>query len=181
MIITKSFGNTFFATTTPPWHPLTTIAASQCYLPRLPPDRNDRMVLVGCCMLGAGWVAPRWPLDDSGRHGREVLLAAHFVSVLCVVLHFRWLSKDMNSYLVSIHMSYEFICRIRTAYIWQITWIVLRDIILASIFLSYDTAWNQNSFFRFRARQMVISTIRILTQFVLQHKIRSFRNCAVHT
>ena len=25
---------------------------------------------------------------SSGRHGREVLLASHFVSVLCVVLHF---------------------------------------------------------------------------------------------
>jgi hypothetical protein len=104
-----------------------------------------------------------------------VLLATHFVSVLCVILHFTWLSKDMN------HMSYEFICRIRTAYLWQITWIVLRDIFLASIFLAYDTAWNQNFFFRFRARQMVISTIRIRTQFVLQHKIWSFRNCTVHT
>ena len=87
---------------------------------------------------------------SSGRHGREVLLAAHFGSVLCVVLHFTWLSNDMNSYLISIHMSYEFIRRIRTAYLWQITWI--------------------------GARQMVISTIRIRTQFVLQHKIRSFRN-----
>jgi hypothetical protein len=77
-----------------------------------------------------------------------VLLAAHFVS-LCVVLHFTWLSKDMNSYLISIHMSYEFICRIRTAYLWQITWIVLRDIFLASIFLAYDTAWYQNFFFAF--------------------------------
>ena len=117
---------------------------------------------------------------SSGRHGQEVLLAAHFVS-LCVVLHFTWLSKDKNSYLISIHMSYEFICRIRTAYLWQITWIVLRDIFLASIFLAYDTAWNQNFFFRFRARQMVISTICIRTQFVLQHKIRSFRHCTVHT
>jgi hypothetical protein len=60
-----------------------------------------------------------------------VLLAAHFFSVLCVVLHFTWLSKDMNSYLISIHMSYEFICRIRTAYLWQITWIVLRDVFFA--------------------------------------------------
>ncbi len=75
---------------------------------------------------------------SSGRHGREVLLASHFVSVLCVVLHFTWLSKDMNSYLISIHMPYEFICRIWTAYLWQITWIVLRDIFLASIFLAYD-------------------------------------------
>jgi hypothetical protein len=47
------------------------------------------MVLVGCCMLGAGWVAPRWPWDDGGRHGREVLLAAQFGSVLCVVLRGR--------------------------------------------------------------------------------------------
>ena len=59
--------------------------------------------------------------------------------------------------------------------------IVLRDIFLASIFLAYDTAWNRNFFFRFRARQMVISTIRIRTQFVLQHKIQSFRNCTVCT
>jgi hypothetical protein len=38
---------------------------------------------------------------SSGRHGWEVLLAAHFVSVLCVVLHFTWLSKDMNWYHVN--------------------------------------------------------------------------------
>ena len=44
---------------------------------------------------------------SSGRHGREVLLAAHFVSVLCVVLHFTWPSKDMNSYHINsyVHMN----------------------------------------------------------------------------
>jgi len=45
-------------------------------------------------MLGANWVAPRWPWDDGGRHGREVLLAAHFVSVLCVVLRGRHRRRD---------------------------------------------------------------------------------------
>ena len=62
------------------------IAASQCYLPCLPRQKRRPMVLVGYCMLGAGWVAPRWPWNNGGRHGQEVLLAAHFVSVLCVVL-----------------------------------------------------------------------------------------------
>jgi len=52
------------------------------------------MVLVGCCMLGAGWVAPRWSWDDGGRHGREVLLAAYFVSVLCIVLRGRHRRRD---------------------------------------------------------------------------------------
>ena len=56
-------------------------------LPATPPQTETTpMVLVDCCMLGAGWVAPRWPWDDGSRHGREVLLMAHFVSVLCVVL-----------------------------------------------------------------------------------------------
>jgi hypothetical protein len=65
-------------------------------LPATPPPRQKRqpMVLVGCCMPGAGWVAPRWPWDDGGRHGREVLLAAHFVSVLCVVLLGRHRRRD---------------------------------------------------------------------------------------
>ena len=65
-------------------------------LPAMPPPRQKRrpMVLVGCCMLGAGWVAPRWPWDDGGRHGLEVLLAAHFVSVLCVVLRGRHRRRD---------------------------------------------------------------------------------------
>ena len=52
------------------------------------------VLLVGCCMLCAGWVAPRWPWDDGGRHGREVLLVAHFVSVLCVVLRGRHRRRD---------------------------------------------------------------------------------------
>jgi len=51
-------------------------------------------LVVGCCMLGAGWVVPRWPWDNGGRHGQEVLLAAHFVSVLCVVLHVRHRRRD---------------------------------------------------------------------------------------
>ena len=57
-------------------------------LPATPPQTETMAdgLVVGCCMLGAGWVAPRWPCDDGGRHGREVLLVAHFVSVLCVVL-----------------------------------------------------------------------------------------------
>jgi len=69
-------------------------------LPATPPPRQKQrlMVLVGCCMLGARWVAPRRLWNDGGRHGWKMLLAAHFVSVLCVVLHFTWLSKDVNSY-----------------------------------------------------------------------------------
>jgi hypothetical protein len=52
--------------------------------------------LGGCCMLGAGWVAPRWPWDNGGRHGREARSAsgAHFVSVLCVVLRGRHRCRD---------------------------------------------------------------------------------------
>jgi hypothetical protein len=65
-----------------------------------------------------------------------VLLAAHFVGVLCVVLRdFRkiWI------HIISIHMFIwiHILWRIRTAYLWQITWIVLRDVFLASIFLAY--------------------------------------------
>ncbi len=88
---------------------------------------------------------------SSGRHGREVLLAAHFVGVLCVVLRdFR----KMWIHIISIHMLiWIHICRIRTAYLWQITWIVLRDVFLASIFLAYNT-WNQHFFFAF-ARENV--------------------------
>ena len=64
-------------------------------LPATPPQTETTpMVLVDCCMLGAGWVAPRWPWDDGGRHGREVLLVAHFVSVLCVVLRGRHRRRD---------------------------------------------------------------------------------------
>ena len=69
---------------------------------------------------------------SSGRHGREVLLAAHFVGVLCVVLRdFRkiWI------HIISIHMFiWIHICRIRTAYLWQITWIVLREVFLHLFF-----------------------------------------------
>ncbi len=56
-------------------------------LPATPPQIETTADGLGwLCMLGAGWEAPRWPWDDGGRHGREVLLAAHFVSVLGVVL-----------------------------------------------------------------------------------------------
>jgi len=146
-------------------------------LPATPPPRQKwrLIVFVGCCMLGEGWVAPRRQCDDGGRHGWEVLLAAHFVSVLCVVLHFTWLSKDMNSYVILIHMSYEFICRIRTAYLWKITWIVLRDVFLAAIFLVLEP----KLFFSLLRgkivwRQMVRSMHAV-------RKIRSIRNCKVHT
>jgi hypothetical protein len=64
-----------------------------------------------------------------------VLLAAHFVSVLCIVLRdFRkiWILIILIHMFIWIH-----ICRIRTAYLWQITWIVLRDVCFASIFLVY--------------------------------------------
>ena len=60
-------------------------------LPATPPQTETTpMVLVDCCMLGAGWVAPRWPWDDGGRHGQEELLAAmvHHVLLIdmCLVL-----------------------------------------------------------------------------------------------
>jgi hypothetical protein len=79
-----------------------------------------------------------------------VLLAAHFVGVLCVVLRdFR----KMWIHIISIHMLiWIHICRIRTAYLWQITWIVLRDVFLASIFLAYV---EPTLFFRFRAGKCV--------------------------
>jgi hypothetical protein len=87
-------------------------------------------------------------VPSSGRHGREVLLVAHFVSVLCVAL------RDFQKiwiHIISIHMFiWIHICRIRTAYLWQITWIVLRDVFLASIFLAYV---EPKLFFRFRARK----------------------------
>ncbi len=65
-------------------------------LPATPPQTETTAdgLVVGCCMLGAGWVAPRWPWDDGGCHGREVLLAAHFVSVLYVVLRGRHHRRD---------------------------------------------------------------------------------------
>ena len=47
------------------------------------------MVLAVFSMLGEVWGAPRRPWGDGGRHGREVRLAADFVSVLCVVLRGR--------------------------------------------------------------------------------------------
>ena len=78
-------------------------------LPATPPPRQKQrlMVLVGCCMLSARWVAPRGLWNNGGRHGRKMLLAAHFVGVLCLVLHFTWLSKDMNSYHINsnVHMN----------------------------------------------------------------------------
>jgi hypothetical protein len=100
-----------------------------------------------------------------------VLLTAHFISVLCVVLRdFRKIWIDI----ISIHMFNEFICRIRTAYLWQITWIVLRDVFLASIFLAYVEPKLFFSLSRGKIvwRKMVRSTHAV-------RKIRSIRNCTV--
>ena len=105
-------------------------------LPATPPPRQKQrlMVLVGCCMLSARWVAPRGLWNNGGRHGRKMLLAAHFVGVLCLVLHFTWLSKDMNSYHINsnVHMN---------SYMQNKNSLPLtdhlRDVFLASIFLVY--------------------------------------------
>ncbi len=57
-------------------------------LPTMPsPGGNNNQwswMIVVC--LGASWVAPRRTWDNGGRHGWEVRLVAHFVSVLCIVL-----------------------------------------------------------------------------------------------
>jgi hypothetical protein len=88
-----------------------------------------------------------------------VLLVAHFVSVLCVVLHVTILRGFRK---IWIHMSYEFICNMNSyliwihmqnknsLHLWQITWMVLRDIFFASFFL-HTIIWygNQNFFFAF--------------------------------
>ena len=46
-------------------------------------DGQWSWLVVVCIGIGAGWVAPRRPWDEDGRHGWEVHLAAHFLSVLC--------------------------------------------------------------------------------------------------
>ena len=93
---------------------------------------------------------------SSGRHGREVLLVAHFVSVLCVVLHVTILRGFRK---IWIHMSYEFICNMNSyliwihmqnknsLHLWQITWMVLRDIFFASFFLHTGIWYGNQNFF----------------------------------
>ncbi len=59
----------------------------------------------------------------------------NFVGVLCVVLRY---FRKIWIHIISFHMLiWIHICRIRTAYLWQIMWFVLRDVFLASIFLAY--------------------------------------------
>jgi hypothetical protein len=80
-------------------------------------------------------------------------------------------------HIISIHMFiWIHICRIRTAYLWQITWIVLRDVFLASIFLAYVESKLFFSLSRGKIvwRQMVRSTHAV-------RKIRSIRNCMYGT
>jgi nucleoside recognition membrane protein YjiH len=104
-----------------------------------------------------------------------VLLAAHFVGVLCVVLRdFRkiWIHIISIQMFIWIH-----ICRTRTAYLWQITWIVLRDVFLASIFLAYV---EPKLFFSLSRGKIVWrQMVRRSTHAV--RKIRSIRNCTYGT
>ena len=61
------------------WHPIPTYRVLQW-------RKQQPMVLVFFLCLRTGCVTPRQPWDNGGRHGWEVSLAAHFVSLLCVVL-----------------------------------------------------------------------------------------------
>ena len=140
-----------------------------------PPPRQKRRLMV---LVGAGWVAPRWPWDDGGRHGREVLLAAHFVSVLCVVLHFTWLSKDMNSYHINsyVHMN---------SYMQNKNSLPLTDHVNCASWrffcFYFISVCGTKTFFSLSRGKIVWRQMVRRSSTHAVRKIRSIRNCTVHT